>query len=272
MINEFITHLAVNRGYSDGTCRGYENDLRDFQRWAVRYAHLDRWSNVTEDMLNDYVNDLVNNEKQPATIKRRLSAIRTFYNWARQQHKTERNPAKYTSTPKLAKRLPKTIDLAAIHAAVYDKGIDYQTRGLIAMMIETGMRITEARTITGTSIDRKEQSIKVVGKGNKERIVYYGCVTANYLEKHYKDGRIFDYEDRDARYRIWEAISKHSTRNDASSHQLRHTYATKMVEQGMQLYTLGLLMGHSDTRTTEKYLALDQQHIKQEYASRAMQI
>lgn len=272
MIREYINYIRVNRGYSECTCKAYENDLRMFCEWLKEGNRVGRWSDVTDTIVNDYVSDLVMQELKPATIHRKVSAIRSMYNWARQQHKTDKNPARYVSTPKLPKRLPEVVEGQTIHAAVYDKSIDHQTRGIIAIMAETGCRIGEVLSMTGRDVNMAEYSIRIVGKGNKERKVYFGAVSHNYFTKHLKEGQLFNTEDREQRFRIHEALAKHSARHQGSSHQLRHTFATKMVEGGVQLATLAVLMGHASITTTEKYLAIGNEHVRTEYVTNAPRI
>lgn len=253
MITTFSNYLRYNRGLAEGTIKTYEENLRAFAAWAKVNVNSPRWSTITKQDIDRYVAALNQEGKEPATIKHHVSALRTLYKTMRELGRDIKNPAQYVRTPKLATRVPKTLEVADIRKTIYDKEIPENTRGIIAMLAEAGLRITEARTVTEEDIDREERSIIVRGKGNKERKVYYGELTAAYLEKHKEPGRKFQGEDREVRYAIHDAIRKHTTAEKCSAHIVRHTWATEMLNRGADIKTISFLMGHQSVKTTERY-------------------
>ena len=267
MIQEFVNYMQFNRGYSEGTCDGYRRDLHAFVAWLGEYGRCQRWSQLTADDVDDYVTDMSTNGVAAATIKRRVSAIRTLLTWQRQMRMRDDNPAQYVSTPKKWKRLPVTIDGDAITATVYDKRIDETTRAMIAIMAETGMRISEVLAINWADIDREANAIRVHGKGKKERTVYYGRWTSAYISKHHMSdsATMFTMTNRNARHHVHMALSRHTANRDGSCHQLRHSFACELTKNGADLLTIATLMGHESTQTTEIYAQASASQIKAKY-------
>lgn len=255
IIIEFTSYLVTNRGLSEGTAREYRKDLRETQTWMVANANIQRWSDVTKETIEDYVAAMTVAGLKPATISRRISCLRTFYQYAWQKGLQKENPAKYVSTPKVGESVPRTIAQSEIQAAISDTSIDVMTRVMITVMAETGMRISELRNIKAWDINLDLRTIRVHGKGKKERTVYYGEGTAETFRHLHVPGEtvIFPLSDIEARSRIFWALRKHTGAERCSSHTLRHTWATSMLNAGADLKTIGTIMGHASVATTERY-------------------
>ncbi|MER2032577.1 tyrosine-type recombinase/integrase [Exiguobacterium indicum] len=255
IIEEFVKYLGINRGLSEGTVREYRKDLRETQTWMVTNAKVERWSQVTKENIEDYVADMSLTGLKPATIRRRVSCLRTFYQYAWQKGLQKENPAKYVSTPKVGESVPRTLAQTEIQAAISDTSIDAMTRTMLTVMSETGIRISELRNIKAWDINQDEHTIRVHGKGNKERTVYYGAGTAETFRHLHVPGDtvIFPLSDIEARSRIFWALRKHTGAERCSSHTLRHTWATSMLNAGADLKTIATIMGHASVTTTEKY-------------------
>lgn len=267
MIQEFVNYLTCNKGYAIGTGEGYKQDLTDFARWLQRQAKVTRWRDVTADEINDYVADMATNGLASATIKRRVSAIRSMFNWARQQRMTDKNPARFVSTPKNWERVPKTLDVETIRKTIYDQGVALVTRAMITLMAETGCRIGEVIAMRAEDINRKEQSIVVHGKGKKERHVYYGAMFKAYLDKHVSStqGSLFNQDYDTARRDIHFALARHTGDGSGSSHMIRHSFATNMLNAGADIMAISQLLGHASVKTTERYAKASSTHVRTEY-------
>ena len=255
IIEEFVKYLVTNRGLSEGTAREYRKDMREIQKWMVTNAKIERWSQVQKEHVDDYVADMYLIGHKPATIRRRVSCLRTFYQYAWIKGLQQENPAKYVSTPKVGESVPKTLDPKEIQAAISDTSIDATTRVMVTVMAETGIRVSELRNIRAWDINKEERSITISGKGNKERKVYFGDGTAAVLGNVRVPGAtyLFPMGDREARSRIFWALRKHTPAAHCSSHCLRHTFATTMLNQGAELKSISVLMGHASVATTERY-------------------
>ena len=263
MIETFLNYLALNRGLSANTIKAYNEALRDFAAYINdNYPHT-RWSTVSKRMIDEYVVSLVAEDYSPASIKQHISALRTFYRTCAALHESEtvHNPARYVSTPKLNEQLPKTIEPEAIRAALDSTSVDAQTKAAIAIILETGIRLQELLDLRASDIDSKSQSIRIHGKGNKERTVYYGPLTRQYGRKW----RGEEHSPRGVRHMIFNALRPHSKAKQLSPHALRHTFATMMLNNGASTESLRKLLGHEHLETTEVYAKLSNERARSQY-------
>ena len=261
MIQTFCQYLSINRGLSENTVKAYREALHSFAIWANDNEPGTRWSKVTKQQIDNYVESMVLDGYQPATIKQHISALRTFYKTCQAMGTMENNPARYVSTPKLGKCLPKTIEREAITAALNDPKVDRETKGAIAIIYETGLRLQELLDLRAQDIDSGKQSIKVHGKGRKERVVFYSDLCKQY--GHYWHG--WKHTQREVRHEVYTALKPHSQAQQLSPHALRHTYATEMLNNGMSITAIAKLMGHEHETTTERYAQLGTPNTKQLY-------
>ena len=261
MITTCIDYLLHNRGLSQNTAKAYDEALRDFASFVRDYHPGVRWSTVTKPMIDEYVVYLVSEDYAPATIKLHISALRTFYKTCIAVGGKTDNPARYVSTPKLAVRLPKVIEISAIHQALESPVVSAQAKAAIAIIYETGVRLQELLDITAADIDPSSSSIRVHGKGNKERTVYYGDLTRRY-------GRCWrgnQHTQRAVRHMVYEALRPYSKAKQLSPHALRHTFATQLLNNGMPMESISRLLGHEHLETTEIYARMSNTTMKNQY-------
>lgn len=252
MIYNFINYLRYNRGLSENTCKAYTEALRDFAAFIQDRHHGVTWRTVTKSMVDEYVVNMVAEEAAPATIKQHISALRTLYKTILAIGHQVDNPARFVSTPKLKDALPKTIEAEAVKETLEDAAVGAQAKAAIAIIYETGIRLQELLDIRPGDIDPKTNSIRICGKGNKERTVYYGELTKAY-------GRCWrgsQHTQRGVRHIVYEALKRHSKAQQLSPHALRHTYACQLLNNGMPLEAISKLMGHSHLETTQVYAKL----------------
>lgn len=266
-IESFIKFIAENQGYSMNTIEAYKYDLHEFARWMQTEKTGARWSTITAQDIDEYVSFKVERSASPSTIKRKIAAIRSLYTWFRRQGLLKENPARYTSTPKLAKRDPHTVELEAIKATIEDQEIEARTRFQIAILFETGLRISELMAMRWEDIDINNRQIHVTGKGQKERTVMYGDRTAQMLVPVTSQltGIIFNESVEQASRKIHFALKKHSAQKYLSPHILRHTMATEMARNGASLYAIAQILGHESIKTTEVYAHRCQRAAMQQY-------
>lgn len=254
MIQEFINYLEKNKGYSPQTCGEYRKDLERFVKW-LKSHNVAKWSNVEKATVDLYVSDMADEGLKPATIKRRISTIRSFYQYAWVMGYQKENPLKYVSTPKLGEALPKTIEQDDLRMTILDGTTNINVRGLIAFIAETGCRISEALSVTKADFNQETRSIRIWGKGKKERVVYYGDITAAYVKYAKVIGNcpIWTWTQRQARFLIWQALRKHSNAQQLSPHAIRHSFATGLLNKGAPITTVQALLGHKSVETTQRY-------------------
>lgn len=261
MITTFSNYLRYNRGLSENTITAYEEGLHNFVNYT-RSQGLDlRWSTVTKEIIDEYVRHMVMAEYKPATIKQHISSLRTFYKTCMAIGAIDHNPARYVSTPKLADSLPKTIELDAIRKALESNGTDEQAKAAIAIIFETGIRLQELLDMKREDINAQTKSIRIHGKGKKERTVYYGELTIKYGRKW----RPEQHTQREVRHLVFMALKPVSNAPQLSPHAIRHTFATEMLNRGMRTEAIQKLLGHEHLETTEIYAKLGNSQTRQLY-------
>lgn len=260
MITDFINYLLYTRGYSINTARQYEASLRTF----AKANGGRRWSEIKAD---DIVIYLANKKAAGAsnnTIIANISAIRGLYNWMMIQYKLAENPAKYLVSPKKDKVIPHTINSEDIIKAV-EQEPKREIKLAIMMMASMGLRVSEARTLKYEDINMSTAQAIVMGKGRKERCIYFPSYIIEILKAtDKKEGAIFEgWEDREFRYAIYAAFKRIGV--DASPHQLRHSFATRAINEGMRLDVLREILGHTSIATTQIYLHTSNAVMQSEY-------
>lgn len=260
MIEQYINYLRTLKGYSENTCQSYEKDLKDFARWAKENISHVKWSTITRDDIDRYISDMVKAGLKPATTNRRLAAISGIYRFFKRQGLSVSNPAQYESRRKIGDHIPNTIPYKELEQAyIHSHGVVKVMLGLLAT---TGIRIQELLDLKYEDIDFEKSSIRVHGKGNKERIVYTLPEQLETLREvqniNHSSGQIFTQDQRTARRMIWEALKPFSNAKQLSPHAIRHTFATNMAEKGVNCSTLQNILGHKHMETTQQYIDLGQ--------------
>lgn len=197
---------------------------------------------------------------KPATTNRELASISALYRFFIREGLLTSNPARFQSRRKVGHHLPNTIPSEDLRKAyAHSVGVVHVWIGLLST---TGIRISELLGLNWEDIDFKACSLEIHGKGNKDRIVY---TTSEYLdlmrqayERNPIEGRIFRYSERDARHMIWEALKPWSRAKQLSPHAIRHTFATSLARQGVNVATIATILGHNRIATTQKYIDMAQ--------------
>lgn len=265
MITKYISYLRDIRNYSENTLIGYDKDLRAFSKWAK--AHLDhaRWSEITRSDIDQYVHAMVANGMKPSSTNRRLSAISGLYEYFKREGHQIENPCKYESRRKVSKTLPNTINEEELIAA-YENATG-ATKTMIGILMSTGIRLQEMLELSWEDIDFTESSLRINGKGAKQRIVYS---TREILEDLalYKShtnarGQMFGIDQRTARHMIYDALRPYCSAKQLSPHAIRHTWATHLAKMGANVSQIGTLLGHEHLETTQKYIDMCQHNHKE---------
>lgn len=252
MIETFASYLELNRGLSKNTISAYKEALKDFAQFINEHHKGTRWSTVTKLQIDEYVVDMLAEGFAASSIKQHVCALRTFYKTCQALGGMKDNPARYVSTPKIAEKLPETIEREAVRNALESPTASKQAKAAIAILYETGLRLQELLDLEAKDIDASKQAIRVHGKGRKERIVYYGELTKKY-------GRCWngkEHSQRAVRHMVFEALKPFTKAEHISPHVLRHTYACELVNNGMSIEAISTLLGHENLETTQIYARL----------------
>ena len=295
---EFLSYLKNERGFSGHTLESYSNDIGVFIDYCSTIfsgytIDLDLIDTNTirrfigNEMEKVYITKKEKRSYHSKTIARRLAAIKSLFNYLYNFEKIKDNPAMHLRTPKTDKNLPVIVrenDIVSLMEEPIKNPITNEIEGerdhaILEMLYATGLRLSELLSINICDIDRKNESVKVMGKGGKERIVPIGKVALNSIENYLKKlGKSIrsNYEDplfvnkkgkRLPKRTLQRRIKKYLevTMGGGTVHTLRHTFATHLVNSGADILTVKELLGHSSLSSTQHYTRLNLEKIKKVY-------
>lgn len=260
MIQEYVQYLVYTKGYSENTARLYENTLHAFAKAMAGR----KWSEITSDDITNYLIIKKASGASNNTIVANISAIRGLYNWMSRNFPLQQNPAKYIESPKKEKTIPHVLNAEDICKAVQqEKNPDIKLA--IMIMASTGMRVSETRTLTFEQINMGSSLAVVMGKGKKERTIFFPSYILESIKLRGKqEGEIFEgWQDREFRYAIYLAFDRIGIK--MSPHLLRHTFASNAINRGMRLDVLREIMGHTSISTTQIYMHTNNVAMQSEY-------
>ena len=277
-INDYLDYLLYQKNYSKNTILNYEEDLIFFTEYVEReeISFLD----IDYAFIRGFYNYMDSLNYSKNTISRKISSVRSFYKYLARNSFISYNPFSLTNGPKKDKLLPKFLYYNELEelfdACSLDTFLGIRDRLLLEMLYATGMRVGELEWIKVKDINFNDNSIKILGKGNKERIVYFGSYAREILDLYleYKDGNneyLFVNSKgerltaRGVRYIINEITKKASLNTKVSPHMLRHSFATHMLNEGCDLLSVQELLGHESLRATQVYTHVTNDRLKDVY-------
>lgn len=283
-INEFIQYIKHIKSYSTHTIRNYEQDLNLFFIFCQQQDNL-YIEKMDYPFLRKYLTHMYHKHYSKTTISRNLSTLRSFFKYLVGEKKIKQNPMNLISNPKLDKKLPKFLyyeDLETI-LNIPDKQTPLGQRNsvILELFYSTGIRVSELVNIKLKDINQHNKTIKILGKGNKERYVLYGSYLDNLLKLYLQDGRekilknpseylILNHlgnpiTDRGIREIIQKIMKQGQLEFQISPHVFRHTFATHMLENGAELRCVQELLGHENLSTTEIYTHVSNERLRRTY-------
>lgn len=284
MLKDFENYLKNVRKYSLNTINSYISDINIF----LEYLHIQKlnYKDVNHEVIRSYLKYLDEKKYKNSSINRILSSLNDYYNYLTKCKVTKYNYFEDINRPRKEKRLPNFINyseymsLLAIVEKEENEFLKARNLLLLEILFDTGLRVSEVVNIEINNINKKEQSIKVLGKGNKERIVYYGDYAKNYLEDYLNLRRNINIVDKDylflnknytrltrrgVEYLISDISKKALLRQKISPHTLRHSFATEMLNNGCDIRSVQELLGHKSLSTTGIYTHVTNEVVRQEY-------
>ena len=283
-ILKFIDELKYEKKYSNYTINGYLKDL-DFFLEYLNENNIKDYNNVDYQIIREYISYLYNLDYNNKTIARHISSLRSFFKYLYKEKIIKNNPSTLISNPKLEKRLPKYLNFEdterLLNAFDTDNYISIRNSLILELLYSTGIRVGELVNIKLNDISLSDTSIKIFGKGNKERIVYFGnrCLTLikKYLNVSYKKLNKYNLDyfiisntgkkmnDRLVRKVVDDASKIAHIDIKISPHVLRHTFATHMLIDGSDIRSVQELLGHENLSTTQVYTHLTNEKIRSVY-------
>ena len=284
MLKEFEKYLKNVKKYSINTLNSYLSDINIF----ISYLNQEKinYKNINCDIIRSYLKYLDVNKYKSSSINRILSSLNDYYSYLEKNKIIKHNYFKDINRPRKEKRLPNFINyteyMNLINTVQKENNEYLKIRNLLLLEIlfDTGLRVSEAVNIKISDIDLKNHSLKVLGKGNKERIVYFGDYAVTYLEEYLalrkniksKDNEYLfwnkDYQRltrRGAEYLINNIAKKALLKQRITPHTLRHSFATEMLNNGCDIRSVQELLGHKSLSTTGIYTHVTNEVVRQEY-------
>lgn len=265
MLTRFYNYLRNIKGYSERTCSEYLKDLKGFCLWVKNNKPSARWSTLTRSDIDEYITYRAESGVQPSTTNRELSSISALYRYFQREGLLTVNPCKYMSRRKQAVKVPKTIPTEDLRTA-YEHAFGI-TKVWLGLLTTTGIRISELLNLSWEDVDFTRCSLAIMGKGKKERIVYTlpECLEQmrQAYELHPRSGRIFHQDQREARFMIFSALRPYTRAKQLSPHAIRHSFATNLANNGVNVSTIASILGHNRIETTQKYIDMSQADTRQ---------
>ena len=283
-ILEFEEYLKYQRNYSDYTITSYKEDLNLYKEYLNR-ENLS-FKDIEYNDLRNFLRYLKEEKKEKnSSICRNLSALRTFYNYLITKEITDSNPFVYINGPKKEKRLPRYFEYNELEELFnvpdLKTALGQRNRLILEMLYASGMRVGELVNVKTKNINMYDQTIKILGKGNKERLVHFGEYAKDILELYLKDGykelntNNLEYlfinnihtklTERGVRDILDKIIKQTNLSKHISPHMLRHTFATHLLNEGCDILSVQKLLGHESISATGIYTHVTTEHLKSVY-------
>ncbi|MHB8454473.1 MAG: site-specific tyrosine recombinase XerD [Acidiferrobacterales bacterium] len=280
-IERFLDALWTEAGLSANTLSAYRSDLLGYAQWLRRVnAQLELAER--EDLLR-YLAQSVDGGARPRTTARQLSSLRRFYRYLLREGVVQEDPTALIDSPRLGHPLPKSLTEEQVEmllaAPDTEAALGLRDRTMLETLYATGLRVSELVGLTLVQVNLDMGIIRVVGKGNKERLVPLGEEALAWLGDFLKEGRGRLMRGRDGdvlfptargapmtRQAFWYNIKRYARiagiRNALSPHTLRHAFATHLLNHGADLRVVQMLLGHADLSTTQIYTQVARERLK----------
>ncbi|HHX32920.1 MAG TPA: tyrosine recombinase [Mollicutes bacterium] len=284
VIYKFLDYILTEKMFSDHTEVNYEIDLFKFEDYLK--MNNKNYLKLKYQDISDYIIYLRKAGYEPSSINRNISSLRSFYTFLLKENIVSSNPLDLIKTIKEPKKLPNYFKyeeyLNMLDTLKEETPLNIRNLLIIELLFATGVRVSELVNIKLKDINTSERQIKIIGKGNKERIVYYGSYASDALDKYLSDSRPLllknkntDYllinnnggnlTDRGVRGIISEIIKKTGIKTNISPHSFRHSFATIMLNEGASIKSVQELLGHQSIDTTSIYTHLSNNDVRRAY-------
>lgn len=288
-IEEFKTYLSVEKNFSEHTLSAYESDIVSYILWL----NGESCTTVNFDKLREYLHFIQRFDYKKTTIARKTASIRTFYKFLFREKYLDTNPALSLSAPKRPKPLPKFLTPEEVEQILNNVKIDtpagFRNRVILELLWATGMRVSELSNLNFGDINLEENEIRVFGKGAKERIVLMSDRAKNYLKQYIDSARSlivaegyqtpdksdnsplfinntgYRLQNKTIRKVINDTVEKIELPKKVTPHVFRHSFATKLIENGADLRVVQELLGHAGISNTQIYTHVSMKHMKDVY-------
>ncbi len=285
LIDDFIQHLWLEKGLSQNTQSAYQTDLSQFaQHLLNENVSLET---AQPEQVKGFLANLNEAKVSTRSVARKLSSLKKFYQFLILEKLIQQDPTRLIEAPKRGKYLPKVLSEQDVEALLdapnLEDYLELRDKAMLELLYATGLRVTELVSLQYEQINLNHGLVRVIGKGNKERLVPLGEVALEYIQAYLKFSRpmlntaqspvlfLSKRGQQMTRQTFWHRIKSYAIRvnisSDLSPHTLRHAFATHLVNHGADLRVVQSLLGHSDLSTTQIYTHVATERLQQLHQS-----
>lgn len=281
-IDEFLSYISTEKGLSYNTVEAYKRDINNF------YVHIERnqqkaLTDISESDIIDFLSEMQTCGYAAASISRALMTLKVFFQFLKKERLVPHNPALYLEMPRLWQQIPVVLTLTEIQTliAMPDTDTEEGSRdvAILELLYSSGIRVSELCSLKLLDVD--DTSVRVLGKGKKERIVPIGKPAITAIDAYLLNFRgLHDSEHQEAlfvtnkghsieRVAVWKSVKKYASQagitKSISPHTFRHSCATHLLENGAELRVIQEILGHATISTTDRYTHMNQTHLKRAF-------
>jgi len=279
---DFIKYLKYERNFSENTIVSYDNDLKNY--FTFLETKNINYLTINKEQVRKYLKYLDECKMKNSSISRAISTLRSFYTYLMREEKIKTNIFKRIENPKVKRKLPNflsEIEMQDIFNSMKkETPLEIRDCLIIEFLYATGIRISELLMIKINDIDKNDKTIKILGKGSKERIVYYGDYAKDILDTYLKVRKEINENDSvylfinkkgnplnpvDIKNIINETLKNAQVNHKISAHTFRHTFATHLLNNGADIKSVQELLGHENLSTTQIYTHVTSERSRKEY-------
>jgi integrase/recombinase XerC len=267
--NKFITYLSSEKRFSEHTIKSYTTDLKQFTSFlSSEFQIIDEINEISFQIIRTWIASLLEKGINPRSVNRKISTLKTYFKFLIREGELVENPMMKVVAPKSKKRLPVFIEedqiASLLNEVQFEEGfVGQRNKLIIELFYVTGIRLSELINIKISDVDFNNQSIKVLGKRNKERIIPLSSNVVNdlniFIENNQQNKYLFTNLEGNKLYNklVYRLVNKYigeiSSVNKKSPHILRHTFATHMLNNGADINAIKELLGHANLSATQVY-------------------
>ena len=283
-LETFLRTLHGQRQLSPHTCAAYRNDLLQLLDWLQQQQQIEHWRELTTAQVRSWVGSLHQQGQAVGSIRRKLSALRSFFQFLLVEGQVKNNPATGVRAPKGERRLPKTLDVDRMDYLFSqlprETPVEIRDWAILELFYSSGLRLSELVGLDVPDLDLREGLVRVLGKGSKERVLPIGAQACKALQRWLEVRGGMSREERALFVgvrgkRINQSVVAQQLKRAAAAglgqhvhpHLLRPSFASPMLESSHDLRAVQELLGHASISTTQIYTHLDFQHLAQVYDS-----
>jgi integrase/recombinase XerD len=282
LVDKFLDAIWTERGLSANTLGAYRADLMTL--WRGLSEQDVRMQDAEKSDLLAFIARRVESGAKPRSTARQLSSFRRFFRYIMREGLRDTDPTADIEMPRIGRSLPKTLTEdevdSLLHAPAHEEPLGHRDRAMLELLYATGLRVSELINLKQSQVNFNQGVIRIVGKGDRERLIPLGDEAQRWL-REFIDGprmeilleRQTDYlfptrrGDRMTRQAFWHIIKRYAQKagiaKKLSPHSLRHAFATHLLNRGADLRVVQLLLGHSDLSTTQIYTHVARERLKE---------